>query len=103
MDEPTSGVSAQDKSKVMDTRVPVLKGTGVTTIFVEHDMEVVQRYAERVLAFDEGKVVAAGSPDAVLADPAVRRAPLGQPAHALRFQSPGPGRVGVRALPALPR
>jgi len=38
MDEPTSGVSARDKSKVMDTLVPVLKGTGVTTIFVEHDM-----------------------------------------------------------------
>ena len=78
MDEPTSGVSARDKSTVMDTLVPVLKGTGVTTIFVEHDMEVVQRYAERVLAFDEGKVVAAGSPEAVLADPAVRRALLGQ-------------------------
>jgi len=78
MDEPTSGVSARDKSTVMDTLVPVLKGTGVTTIFVEHDMEVVQRYAERVLAFDEGKVVAAGSPDAVLADPAVRRALLGR-------------------------
>jgi len=79
MDEPTSGVSARDKSKVMDTLVPVLKGTGVTTIFVEHDMEVVERYAERVLAFDEGKVVASGSPDAVLADPAVRRALLGRP------------------------
>src|SRR5256886_2725010 len=79
MDEPTSGVSARDKSKVMDTLVPVLKGTGVTTIFVEHDMEVVQRYAERVLAFDEGKVIAAGSPDAVLRDPTVRRALLGQP------------------------
>src|SRR5207247_8751247 len=62
MDEPTSGVSARDKSTVMDTLVPVLTGTGVTTLFVEHDMEVVQRYAERVLAFDEGKVVAAGSP-----------------------------------------
>jgi branched-chain amino acid transport system ATP-binding protein len=79
MDEPTSGVSARDKSTVMDTLVPVLKGTGVTTIFVEHDMDVVQRYAERVLAFEEGRVIAAGAPDAVFADPAVRRALLGQP------------------------
>src|SRR6266705_826277 len=42
----------------MDTLVPVLKGTGVTTIFVEHDMEVVQRYAERVLVFFFGQETA---------------------------------------------
>jgi hypothetical protein len=36
------------KSTVMDTLVPVLKGSGVTTIFVEHDMDVIQRYAKRV-------------------------------------------------------
>jgi branched-chain amino acid transport system ATP-binding protein len=77
MDEPTSGVSVRDKFRVMDTLVPVLKAAGVTPIFVEHDMEVVQKYAERVLAFNEGAVLADGPPDAVLADPGVRRAILG--------------------------
>jgi branched-chain amino acid transport system ATP-binding protein len=78
MDEPTSGVSATDKFKVMDTLIPVLKQSGITAIFVEHDMEVVQKYAERVLAFNEGTVLADGAPDAVLAAPAVRRAVLGR-------------------------
>ena len=77
MDEPTSGVSTKDKFRVMDTLVEVLKGSGVTTVFVEHDMEVVQRYAERVLVFDEGTILADGSPEKVFQDPAVREFLLG--------------------------
>jgi branched-chain amino acid transport system ATP-binding protein len=77
MDEPTSGVSAKDKFRVMDTLVEVLKGGGVTTVFVEHDMEVVQRYAERVLVFDEGTILADGSPDQVFEDDAVKEFLLG--------------------------
>jgi branched-chain amino acid transport system ATP-binding protein len=78
MDEPTSGVSVADKFRVMDTLIPILKQGGVTGIFVEHDMDVVERYAERLLAFSEGRVVADGAPAAVLADAAVRKALLGQ-------------------------
>jgi branched-chain amino acid transport system ATP-binding protein len=77
MDEPTSGVSAKDKFRVMDTLVEVLKGSGVTTVFVEHDMEVVQRYAERVLVFDEGTILADGSPHQVFEDDAVKEFLLG--------------------------
>ena len=58
MDEPTSGVSIEDKFQVMDTLVRVLKEGDITTIFVEHDMEVVQRYGERMLVFDTGRVMA---------------------------------------------
>ena len=78
MDEPTSGVSIEDKSRIMDTLVTVLHQGAVTTIFVEHDMDVVQRYAHRVLVFDNGKVIAQGEPDSVLADAEVRRAVLGR-------------------------
>lgn len=49
----------------------------MTVIFVEHDMDVVTSYAERVLAFSEGKILADGAPAAVLGDPAVRKAVLG--------------------------
>jgi len=77
MDEPTAGVSTEDKFEVMDTLVGVLGGSGITTIFVEHDMDVVQRYSQRVLVFDQGLVIAEGRPAAVLADPEVRRAVLG--------------------------
>lgn len=78
MDEPTSGVAIEDKFAVMDTLMKVIDETRLTTIFVEHDMEVVQRYGRRVLAFDSGRVIADGPPQAVLAEPEVRRAVLGR-------------------------
>lgn len=78
MDEPTSGVSIDDKFQVMDTLVGVLQQSAMTTIFVEHDMDVVQRYSQRVLVFDNGAVIADGQPGRVLATPEVRRAVLGR-------------------------
>lgn len=78
MDEPTSGVSVKDKFAIMDTLVSVLRGSKVTTIFVEHDMDVVQRYAQRVLVFHEGKVISDGRPEAFLSDPTIRKTLLGR-------------------------
>lgn len=78
LDEPTSGVSAKDKFTVMETLVPVLKEQGVTTIFVEHDMEIVERYAGRAIAFDSGKIIADGPVATVLASREVRRNVLGE-------------------------
>ena len=77
MDEPTAGVSTEDKFAVMDTLVGALRGSRITTVFVEHDMDVVLRYSQRVLVFDQGLVIADGEPPAVLADADVRRAVLG--------------------------
>ena len=44
----------------------------VTTMFVEHDMEIVARFAERVLAFYDGTLIADGTPDQTLSDPRVQ-------------------------------
>ena len=78
MDEPTSGVSIEDKFDVMDILVKVLQESDITTVFVEHDMEVIQRYAERVLVFNDGRIIADGKPDSVLNDPEVRRIVIGE-------------------------
>src|SRR5262249_25252482 len=78
MDEPTSGVSARDKFSVMDTLMPALEARHVTTIFVEHDMEIIERYAQRAVAFDGGRVIADGAVRDVLARRDVRRAVLGE-------------------------
>ena len=78
MDEPTSGVSIEDKFQVMDTLAEVLQQSEMTAIFVEHDMEVIQRYSRRVLVFNDGEVIADDTPERVLADPEVRRTVLGQ-------------------------
>jgi branched-chain amino acid transport system ATP-binding protein len=77
MDEPTSGVSAKDKFAVMDTVMNALAERGVTTIFIEHDMEIVERYARRGVAFAGGRIIADGDVSAVLAEPEVRRSVLG--------------------------
>jgi len=77
MDEPTSGVSVKDKFGVMDTLIRVLKESNVTTMFVEHDMEVVRRYAGRVLVLSNGQIIADGPPEAILSNPEIRRAVAG--------------------------
>jgi len=77
LDEPTSGVSTDEKFAVMDTVMNAVRSEGVTVLFVEHDMEIVSRYSKRVIAFYEGKVLADGAPAHVLGDPDVRKYVVG--------------------------
>lgn len=71
LDEPTSGVSASERFALMETLIPALREQDVTALFVEHDMELVRRYAQRVLVWDSGRVIAQGDPASVLEDPQV--------------------------------
>ena len=73
LDEPTSGVSVDEKFPMMETIMAAVEGDDTTVLFVEHDMEIVNRYASRVVAFYSGKVLADGAPATVLADAEVRR------------------------------
>ena len=72
LDEPTSGISLEEKFGLMDVIMGALKARGTTILFVEHDMEIVQRFADRVLAFYDGTVIADGSPAEALGDERVR-------------------------------
>lgn len=73
LDEPTSGVSVEEKFPMMDTITQALSSEAVTVLFVEHDMDIVTRYADRVVAFYSGRIIADDPPDAVLADEQVQR------------------------------
>ena len=73
LDEPTSGVSASEKFPMMDTITAALAQEVVTVLFVEHDMDIVTRYSDRVVAFYSGRVIADDPPDRVLADAQVQR------------------------------
>ena len=73
LDEPTSGVSAEEKFVTMDRVIHAIEPDATTVVFVEHDMEIVGRYADRVLAFYNGRIIADGEPTNVLKDPEVRR------------------------------
>jgi branched-chain amino acid transport system ATP-binding protein len=73
LDEPTSGVSVDEKFPLMETVMEALSQEEVTVIFVEHDMDIVTRYSNRVLAFYQGQVIADDDPDEVLSDEAVQK------------------------------
>jgi branched-chain amino acid transport system ATP-binding protein len=77
LDEPTSGISTDEKFPIMDTIMEALAGERITVLFVEHDMEIVERYAGRVLAFYDGRVIGDGPTGEVLASEEVRRYVIG--------------------------
>jgi branched-chain amino acid transport system ATP-binding protein len=72
LDEPTSGVSIEEKFNLMQVIMSALRNRKITVLFVEHDMEIVEHFAERVLAFYDGTVIADGTPTATLADARVQ-------------------------------
>ena len=79
LDEPTSGVSAEEKFPMMDTIMNALGEEKTTTVvFVEHDMDIVARHASRVVAFYSGRVIADDTPAAALATDDVRRYVTGE-------------------------
>jgi len=80
LDEPTSGVSSEEKFALMDLVLGAIRPEKVTVLFVEHDMEIVRRYTQRVLAFYEGRVIADGPTAEVLENADVRRLVVGEAA-----------------------
>ncbi len=77
LDEPTSGVSVDEKLDMMDRVIGPLRATGATIMFIEHDIDIVRSYAQRVIAFYEGTILADGDVASVLADARVREYVIG--------------------------
>ncbi len=79
LDEPTSGVSAEEKFPMMETIMAALGQERATTVlFVEHDMDIVERHSTRVVAFYAGRIIADDQPSAALATADVRRYVTGE-------------------------
>ncbi|MFX0542711.1 ABC transporter ATP-binding protein [Roseovarius sp. S4756] len=78
MDEPTSGVSSSEKFGVMEILVKALAEADVTAVFVEHDMGIVEKYADEVAVWNMGKIEMRGTPEEVLAHPDVIRDVIGE-------------------------
>jgi branched-chain amino acid transport system ATP-binding protein len=73
LDEPTSGVAAEEKFGIMDMIMNVVRAEKVTVLFVEHDMDIVSRYSDRVLAFYDGRIIADQAPEDALNNSEVQR------------------------------
>jgi branched-chain amino acid transport system ATP-binding protein len=65
LDEPTSGVSTRDKAQIMDTVSSVVRGGRITAVVIEHDMDVVFKYSDRVVVMHEGRFLADGPPEEI--------------------------------------
>jgi len=65
LDEPTSGVSTREKAPIMDTVTSVVRSTGISAAIIEHDMDVVFNYSDRIVAMHQGTILADGTPDEI--------------------------------------
>ncbi len=77
MDEPTSGVASAEKLGLMDILTSALARQKVSSVFVEHDMDMVERYAHRVAVWSAGKIQVVGPPAEILKDTEVREHVIG--------------------------
>jgi branched-chain amino acid transport system ATP-binding protein len=77
LDEPTSGVSTRNKAQIMDTIANVVRAQGITAVIVEHDMDVVFKYSDRIVVMAQGAVMAQGTPDEIRSNDLVAMTLLG--------------------------
>jgi len=69
LDEPTSGVSTADKTAIMEILVTAGRRIGLKAIIqVEHDMDIVFGYSDRIIALHQGRVLADATPAEIQAD-----------------------------------
>ena len=77
LDEPVAGMNRAEREEMVRLIRVLRRRHGATVLLVEHDMNVVMGISDRVIVLDFGRVIAAGTPAAVRADPAVISAYLG--------------------------
>jgi branched-chain amino acid transport system ATP-binding protein len=78
LDEPTSGVGTREKGLIMDTVSSVVRSGGLTAVIVEHDMDVVFKYSDRIVVMHQGQILADGTPDQIREDERVATTLLGR-------------------------
>ena len=79
LDEPAAGIPAGESAELFAVIATLPKD--VTILFIEHDMELVFRFAERITVLVGGQVLTEGTPAEIAADPRVREVYLGEAQH----------------------
>jgi ABC-type branched-subunit amino acid transport system ATPase component/MFS family permease len=83
LDEPSSGIAQRESEALAPLLLRLRDELGVTLLVIEHDMPLVTAVADRLVALDQGLVIADGAPQAVLHDPVVVSSYLGDSAAAI--------------------
>jgi branched-chain amino acid transport system ATP-binding protein len=79
LDEPAAGIPTAESAELFSVISELPRD--VTIVFIEHDMELVFRFAERITVLVGGKVLTEGTPAEIAADPRVREVYLGEAGH----------------------
>jgi branched-chain amino acid transport system ATP-binding protein len=77
LDEPAAGMNPQETSELMKLITFIRSEFNLTILLIEHDMHLVMGICERLLVLDYGRIIAAGAPEDIRANPAVIKAYLG--------------------------
>jgi branched-chain amino acid transport system ATP-binding protein len=77
LDEPTAGMNPTETARMVELVEDLDANTDTTFVVTEHDMAVVLGISDRILVLDNGELIAAGTPDEVMANERVREAYLG--------------------------
>jgi branched-chain amino acid transport system ATP-binding protein len=75
-DEAMAGLSGGEVDEVLEILF-ALNAEGVTIIMIEHIMQAVMRFSQRVICLDAGKIICEGTPASIVANPEVQKAYLG--------------------------
>ena len=91
LDEPSSGIAQRETEALGPLLERLRDGLGAALVVVEHDVPLVTRVADRIIAMDQGTVIADGPPSEVLSDGAVVASYLGSDRHAIARSGVTPG------------
>jgi branched-chain amino acid transport system ATP-binding protein len=77
LDEPTAGMGPEERRRMMETVRQLWQRKKMTLIFIEHDMDIVFKFAQTIRVLSYGRVLAEGTPEEVRRHPSVIEAYLG--------------------------
>jgi branched-chain amino acid transport system ATP-binding protein len=75
-DEAMAGLSSNEVSEVLEILFK-LNAAGIAIIMIEHIMQAVMKFSQRVICLDAGQIICEGTPASIVQDPGVQRAYLG--------------------------
>ena len=97
LDEPSSGLNVEETDDMAFWIQDIQQELGISVLMVEHDMGLVSKVSDRVLAMNQGEVLAMGTPREVQSDPGVIEAYLGSVDDVSSLRRPSSVSLGASA------